>query len=238
MLINAFFAIYTSKAETTFSSKKTFASSSSAWNAHRFLKMVWHGRVFRVDTFAFRYIQNEIVISNDWICLYFIIKNILLSKRKDANLWGSQIWRFFFGPAFPPPHPDRVRRYDPYPLPHWAISRENSIYQGLQVVEYSSNQTLAYIGVTKKKLSSICLQRTTSITQENEARNRNTSKRSQMILEFWNIWSLNLSFLWANDPNFLLSGGFWSPVWESGRLPLYSGDSMIIRESWRIWKRS
>ena len=49
--------------------KKTFASSSSAWNAHRFLKIVWHGRVFRVDTFAFRYIQNEIVISNDWIFL-------------------------------------------------------------------------------------------------------------------------------------------------------------------------
>ena len=104
----------------------------------------------------------------------------------------------------------------------------------LQVVEYSSNQTLAYIGVTKKKLSSICLQRTTSITQENEARNRNTSKRSQMILEFWNIWSLNLSFLWATDPNFLLSGGFWSPVRESGRLPLYPGDSRIIRESWHM----
>ena len=122
--------------------------------------------------------------------------------------------------------------------PHWAISRENYIYQGLQVVEYSSNQTLAYIGVTKKKLSSTCLQRTTSITQENEARIRNTNKRSQMILEFWKIWSLNLSFLWANDPNFLLFGGFWSPVRESGRLPLYPGDSMIIRKSWRIWKRS
>ena len=93
----------------------------------------------------------------------------------------------FFSDQHSPPPPDRVRQYDPYPLPHWAISRENSIYQGLQVVEYSSNQTLAYIGVTKKKLSSICLQRTTSITQENEARNRNTSKRSQMILEFWNI---------------------------------------------------
>ena len=116
-----------------------------------------------------------------------------------------------------PPPPDRVRQYDPYPLPHWAISRENSIYQGLQVVEYSSNQTLAYIGVTKKKLASICLQRTTPITQENEARNRNTSIRSQMILEFWNIWSLNLSFLWATDPNFLLSGGFWSP----GRVGIY-----------------
>ena len=123
----------------------------------------------------------------------------------------------FFSDQHSPPPPDRVRQYDPYPLPHWAISRENSIYQGLQVVEYSSNQTLAYIGVTKKKLSSICLQRTTPITQENEARNRNTSIRSQMILEFWNIWSLNLSFLWATDPNFLLFGGFWSP----GRVGIY-----------------
>ena len=35
---------------------------------------------------------------------------------------------------------------------------------------------------------------TTCITQENEARNHYTSIRSQMILEFWNIWSLNLSF--------------------------------------------
>ena len=123
----------------------------------------------------------------------------------------------FFSDQHSPPPPDRVRQYDPYPLPHWAISRENSIYQGLQVVEYSSNQTLAYIGVTKKKLSYICLQRTTPITQENEARNRNTSIRSQMILEFWNIWSLNLSFLWATDPNFLLFGGFWSP----GRVGIY-----------------
>ena len=103
---------------------------------------------------------------------------------------------FFSGPASPP-HPDRVCQYDPLPLPphppHRAISREKrgSIYQELQVVEYSSNQTLAYIGVTKKKLSSICLQRTTCIMQENEARNRNTSIRSQMISEFWNIRSLS-----------------------------------------------
>ena len=95
----------------------------------------------------------------------------------------------FFPDQHSPPPPTEFANTTPtpYPLPHWAISRENSIYQGLQVVEYSSNQTLAYIGVTKKEFSSICLQRTTSITQENEARNRNTSKRSQMILEFWNI---------------------------------------------------
>ena len=60
-----------------------------------------------------------------------------------------------------------------------------------------------FIEVTKKKLSSFYSQRITCIAQESEARNRNTSIRSQIILEFWNIWSLNLSFLRATDPNFL-----------------------------------
>ena len=102
----------------------------------------------------------------------------------------------FFPDQHLPPTPTEFVNTTPYlspPPPHRAISREKrgSIYQELQVVEYSSNQTLAYIGVTKKKLSSICLQRTTCIMQENEARNRNTSIRSQMISEFWNIRSLS-----------------------------------------------
>ena len=118
-----------------------------------------------------------------------------LSKHRDTNLCRFQIWRFFFGPAPPPPH--QIRQCDSPPPPTFlfrngpptsnrAISREKrrSIYQGLLFVEYSSNQILAYIGVTKKKLCSFCLQRTTCITHENEARNRNTSIRSQMILEF------------------------------------------------------
>ena len=105
---------------------------------------------------------------------------------------------FFELDALPPPPP---------PFPHRGISREKRgpICQGLQLVEYSSNQTLAYIRVTKKNYS-FCLPRTTCLTQENEARDRNTGIRSRMILEFWNIWSLNLSFLWATGPNFLLSG--------------------------------
>lgn len=65
---------------------------------------------------------------------------------------------------------------------------------------------LACIAVTKKKLS-FCLRQTKCIMQENEARSHNTSLRSQMILEFWNIWSLN-PMLWATYPNFLLSGSF------------------------------
>ena len=68
---------------------------------------------------------------------------------------------------------------------------------------YGKRKTLAplspstpppFLGVTKKKLSSFYSQRITCIAQESEARNRNTSIRSQIILEFWNIWTLNLSF--------------------------------------------
>ena len=90
--------------------------------------------------------------------------------------------------------------------------KRGSICQGLQSVEYSSNQTLAYIGVTKKKLSSFCLQRTTCITQEKPG----TVIRSQMILEFWNIWRLDFSFLWATGQNFLLSGSFGHPYGREG----------------------
>ena len=144
----------------------------------------------------------------------------------------------FFRTSTPPP-PTEFASTIPHPFPPpQAISWEKrgSIYQGLQVVEYSSNQTLAYIGITKKKLSSICLQRTTCIMQENEARNRNTSIWSQMISEFWNIWSINLSFFLGNWSK--LPFIWWFLVRERGRLPLYPGDFRIIRESWHIWKRS
>ena len=132
----------------------------------------------------------------------------------------------FFSDQRPPSPPNEFANTTPYP--HRAISREKrgSIYQGLQVVEYSSNQTLAYIWVTKKKLSSICLQRTTCIMQENEARNRNTSMRSQMILEFWNIWSLNLFCGQLIQTSFYLVV-FGHPY---GR----AGDCLCIRESWHI----
>ena len=83
----------------------------------------------------------------------------------------------------------------PLPLPSYpqAILWEKcqSICQGLQLVEYSFNQTLVFIGVTKKKLSSFCLQQKMCIMQENEARNCNTSI-SQIILEFWNFGTYGL----------------------------------------------
>ena len=138
---------------------------------------------------------------------------------RGANVWRSQIWKFFSDQHPLPPTefanatPPKISYlFLPPPLPH---------------------SSRLYRSITKKKVSSFCLQRTTCMTQENEARDRITSIRSQMIVEFWNIWSLNLSFSWATDPNFLLSGSFGQP-YESGRLALYPGDFRIIRESWHI----
>ena len=116
---------------------------------------------------------------------------------RDANVWRSQIWNFFRSstprPNSPmrPPQKKFLIYFYSLPPPPPPISPRNfagktwiSLCQGLQVVEYSSYQTLDYIGVTKKKVSFFCLQRATCMTQENEARNRNTSIRSQMISEF------------------------------------------------------
>ena len=130
-----------------------------------------------------------------------------------------------------PPRKFLIYFYPPYPIPPpppispsnfagktWISLSGSSI--GWILIQSDSR---LYRSITKKKVSSFCLQRTTCMTQENEARNCITSIRSQMIVEFWNIWSLNLSFSWATDPNFLLSGSFGQP-YESGRLALYPGE--------------
>ena len=88
---------------------------------------------------------------------------------------------------------------------------------------YLSGTSICWILIQLGSCLYSCLQWTTCILQENEARNWNTSTWS---LEFWNIWSLNLSFLWATDPNFLLSGssghpygrvGDWLRIWVTRR---------------------
>ena len=88
---------------------------------------------------------------------------------------------------------------------------------------YLSGTSICWILIQLGSRLYSCLQWTTCILQENEARNWNTSTRS---LEFWNIWSLSLSFLWATDPNFLLSGssghpygrvGDWLRIWVTRR---------------------
>ena len=130
--------------------------------------------------------------------------------------WDSPQENFFFicipYPPSPPPPPEQCCEKN----------------MDLSVRELNRLNThlirLSLISDWQRKDSSFCLQQTTCIMQENEARNCNTSIRSQMILEFENIWSLNLSFLWATDSNFLLSGSFghlyaragdWLCNWET-----------------------
>ena len=60
----------------------------------------------------------------------------------------TQIWRFFFRLAPPPTEFDNAAPPENFRFgPLQAILREKrgSIFQGLQLVEYSFNQTLAYI---------------------------------------------------------------------------------------------
>ena len=168
----------------------------------------------------------------------------------DANVWRSQIWKFFleqhppteFANATPPKKIPNLFLLPTTPPPH-PISPRNfagktwiSLCQGLQVVEYSSNQTLDYIGVTKKKVSFFCLQRATCMTQENEARNRNTSIRSQMISEFILEYTEFKSYFFVGNWSKLpFIREFWSAVRESGRLALYPGELAYMRLCCFMW---
>ena len=148
---------------------------------------------------------------------------------RDANLWRSQFWRYFFGPAPWPTRPNLPMQLPPgkfrfwfgppthLPLPYRAVCQ----WLQLVLILIQSNSCL---NRNNKETTLFFLFTTTCITQENEARNHYTSIRSQMILEFWNIWSLNLSYLWATDQNFLLSRSFGHP---HGR----AGDWLCIRET-------
>ena len=98
--------------------------------------------------------------------------------------------KIFFSDQHPPPRPNSpmwppprkfLSWFGPLTPPLSPTDRFRGKNLDLSVRDFSWWNThpirLAYIGVTKKKLSSFCLQRTTCITQENEARNRNTSIR-------------------------------------------------------------
>ena len=99
------------------------------------------------------------------------------------------------------------------------------------MVEYSSNQTLLYR--SNKEETLLFLFETNNahharkLKPETIIQAEKARLESEMILEFWNIWSLNLSFLWATDPNFLLSGSFGHPYRRAG-------DWLCIQESWHI----
>ena len=79
--------------------------------------------------------------------------------------------------------------WTPYPPPPTPPSSLSVTSIGLILIQSNS-----CLNRSNKEKTLFFLFTTTCITQENEARNHYTSIRSQMILEFWNIWSLNLSF--------------------------------------------
>ena len=129
-----------------------------------------------------------------------------------------------------PDPPDRICRcnslpenffFDLDPLPTSPHPTERSVSEFNWFYTHPTNSCL---NRNNKETTLFFLFTTTCITQENEARNHYTSIRSQMILEFWNIWSLNLSFLWATDQNFLLSRSFGHPHRRAG-------DWLCIRET-------
>ena len=109
--------------------------------------------------------------------------------------------------------------WTPYPPPPTLPSSLSVTSIGLILIQSNS-----CLNRSNKEKTLFFLFTTTCITQENEARNHYTSIRSQMILEFWNIWSLNLSYLWATDQNFLLSRSFGHPHRRAG-------DWLCIRET-------
>ena len=99
----------------------------------------------------------------------------------------------FFRTSTPPP-PDRICQCDP---PRKIFSDSDSLSPPPRPPPINfEGKTWIYLSGTsnKKFFFFFCLQRTKCITQENEARNRNTSIRSQMILKFWNKRRLNCNF--------------------------------------------
>ena len=158
---------------------------------------------------------------------------------RDANLWRSQILRYFFGPARPPPPCDSPQEnyfsiWTPYPPPppnYAGNAGKTWIYLSGTSISWIFIQSDSCLYRCNKEKTLFFLFATTTvqscITLENDARNHNESIRSQMILEFWNLWSLNPSFLWATDPNFILCRSFGYPYRRAE-------DWLCIRESWHI----
>ena len=122
-----------------------------------FLLHISHSRII------FEVIRTCLPYSAAWAAMNHIY---LLQRCQPVEISNLEI--FFWTSTSPPPHVTPLKKilfqsgpHTPPPPP--AIMQEmqekrGSICQGLQLVEYLSNQTLAYIGVTKKKLCSFCLQ--------------------------------------------------------------------------------
>ena len=140
------------KNRSNFFNTAVILSGEYVWMIFHFLLHISHSRII------FEVIRTCLPYSAAWAAMNHIY---LLQRCQPVEISNLEN---FFGPAHPPPMWLPSRKFffnlDPIPPPPPAILQEKrgSICQGLQLVEYLSNQTLAYIGVTKKKLCSFCLQ--------------------------------------------------------------------------------
>ena len=120
-----------------------------------FLLHISHSRII------FEVIRTCLPYSAAWAAMNHIY---LLQRCQPVEISNLEI--FFWTSTSPPPHVTPLKKIlfqsgphtPPPPIMQEMQEKRGSICQGLQLVEYLSNQTLAYIGVTKKKLCSFCLQ--------------------------------------------------------------------------------
>ena len=119
-----------------------------------FLLHISHSRII------FEVIRTCLPYSAAWAAMNHIY---LLQRCQPVEISNLEI---FFWTSTSPPHVTPLQKIllqsgphtPPPPPPAILQEKRGSICQGLQLVEYLFNQTLAYIGVTKKKLCSFCLQ--------------------------------------------------------------------------------
>ena len=115
-------------------------------------------------------------ISGKYFCFACFVFCMFSTWTMLLPLWSNL-------PMWPPYHPLPLPPPLPPPLTPTEQFRRKNVDLSVRDFNWLNIHPigLLLIGVTKKKLSYFCLQRTTCITQENEARNLNTSIRSQMI---------------------------------------------------------
>ena len=167
--------------------------ASGKWLERNYCSTLWiiikHSTRTKTPIFFFACLTFRPSLLSSW-------QRAVVLQQRCQPLEISNLEIFFRTSPPPPPPPDRVRRCDlspgnlffffgppnsPPPPPHEQFRGKN---MDLSVKDLNWLNThpirLSYIGVTRKKLSYFCLQRTTRITQEIEARNHNTSRKSEI----------------------------------------------------------
>ena len=215
------------KNRSNFFNTAVILSGEYIWMIFHFLLHISHSRII------FEVIRTCLPYSAAWAAMNHIYLLQRCQPVEISNLeiffWTSTsppMWlpsrKFFFNldpiPPPPPPPPSnsagKTWIYLSGTSISWIFIQSNSC-----LYRCNKEKTLFFLFATTTVQS--------CITLENDARNHNESIRSQMILEFWNLWSLNPSFLWATDPNFLLCRSFCYPCRRAE-------DWLCIQESWHM----